>query len=254
MSRVNKQMGDISARLVWLVEEFMKTTKSAFAQKADLRVQTFQNYINGRDPSAESLRKLHDTYGVDLNWLVTGEGKPFLQQRMGFCENHSEGRASGRFLKYFKDILPFLKRVAVMRCEAEDGRNTIGFVTEFETGEFQVMYFDLLDYNAPHIQKEVAALKNIFYLFGIHLRQVCVELSEIEEMKNFHDPEKLQEIMVRAKEWLTEKGSLELIWTEIMGSKELMEIFVLLKEHASPNFLKTIRRKLEGIKELEDQS
>lgn len=231
----------------------MKTTKSAFAQKADLRVQTFQNYINGRDPSAESLRKLHDTYGVDLNWLVTGEGKPFVQQSMGFCEIHSEGRARGRFLKHFKEILPFLKQVAVMRCETEEGRNTVGFVTEFETGEFKVVYSDSVDYDAPHIQEEIAALKNIFYLFGIPLRQVCVELFEIEEMKNFYDPEKLEKIMVRVNDWPVEKASLESIWTEIRESKELMEIFVLLKEHASPNLLKTIRRKLEGIKELEDQ-
>lgn len=47
-----------------------------FAEQADIPYRTLQNYIlSGREPSAEALMKLHTRLGINLNWLVSGNGE-----------------------------------------------------------------------------------------------------------------------------------------------------------------------------------
>lgn len=50
-----------------------------FAEQADIPYRTLQNYIlSGREPSAEALMKLHTRLGINLNWLVSGNGEMFV--------------------------------------------------------------------------------------------------------------------------------------------------------------------------------
>lgn len=49
-----------------------------FSEQADIPYRTLQNYIlSGREPNAEALMKLHNRLGINLNWLVSGDGKMF---------------------------------------------------------------------------------------------------------------------------------------------------------------------------------
>lgn len=49
-----------------------------FSEQADIPYRTLQNYIlSGREPSAEALIKLYTQLGINLNWLLSGEGKMF---------------------------------------------------------------------------------------------------------------------------------------------------------------------------------
>ena len=49
-----------------------------FAEQADIPYRTLQNYIlSGREPNAEALMKLHSRLGINLNWLVSGNGEMF---------------------------------------------------------------------------------------------------------------------------------------------------------------------------------
>ena len=52
-----------------------------FAEQADIPYRTLQNYIlSGREPNAEALIKLHSRLGVNLNWLMIGEGEMFSNE------------------------------------------------------------------------------------------------------------------------------------------------------------------------------
>lgn len=52
-----------------------------FSEKADIPYRTLQNYIlSGREPNAEALMKLHTHLGINLNWLVSGEGEMFISR------------------------------------------------------------------------------------------------------------------------------------------------------------------------------
>lgn len=49
-----------------------------FAEQADIPYRTLQNYIlSGREPNAEALMKLHSRLGINLNWLISGNGEIF---------------------------------------------------------------------------------------------------------------------------------------------------------------------------------
>ena len=49
-----------------------------FSEQADIPYRTLQNYIlTNREPNAESLVKLHSQLGINLNWLMSGEGEMF---------------------------------------------------------------------------------------------------------------------------------------------------------------------------------
>ncbi|MDO4626695.1 MAG: helix-turn-helix domain-containing protein [Pasteurellaceae bacterium] len=52
-----------------------------FAEQADIPYRTLQNYIlSGREPNAEALMKLYSRLGVNLNWLMSGEGEMFSSE------------------------------------------------------------------------------------------------------------------------------------------------------------------------------
>ena len=49
-----------------------------FSEQTDIPYRTLQNYIlTNREPSAESLIKLHSQLGINLNWLMSGKGEMF---------------------------------------------------------------------------------------------------------------------------------------------------------------------------------
>lgn len=70
----------ISERLLRLISEKAKGKPSAFAKKAGIPHGTLYGYIEGRMPASEHLIRIRDTFGVNLNWLLTGEGDPYLHE------------------------------------------------------------------------------------------------------------------------------------------------------------------------------
>ena len=62
-----------------------------FSEKADIPYRTLQNYIlSGREPNAEALMKLHTHLGINLNWLVSGEGEMFISRENAQDLTHQE--------------------------------------------------------------------------------------------------------------------------------------------------------------------
>lgn len=50
-----------------------------FSETSGLTYRTAQNYLSGdRRPDAEGFFKINTHLGVDLNWLITGVGEPFI--------------------------------------------------------------------------------------------------------------------------------------------------------------------------------
>jgi hypothetical protein len=72
-------MDTIKRRLEYLVELISAGKHTVFAKKCGIPPGSFQAYINGeRVPPAEHLMKLVTVYGINLNWLLVGEGEPFI--------------------------------------------------------------------------------------------------------------------------------------------------------------------------------
>ncbi len=71
-------MGNFAERIHELVIELAEGNANKFAQNAGIPQSTFQNYKKGRLPHSDQLIRLKDTYNVNVNWLLTGEGPKYL--------------------------------------------------------------------------------------------------------------------------------------------------------------------------------
>lgn len=63
-----------------LIKDLKFKTIKDFADAANLSYRTTQNYLSGdREPNLDSLNKICTHLGVNLNWLVSGLGEPFVE-------------------------------------------------------------------------------------------------------------------------------------------------------------------------------
>lgn len=66
---------NISKRLNQLVELNQLTIKD-FAERCGIPYRSMYNYVRGeREPNLEALSRISQTFNVDLNWLISGEGE-----------------------------------------------------------------------------------------------------------------------------------------------------------------------------------
>ncbi|EHO47715.1 helix-turn-helix domain-containing protein [Haemophilus sp. oral taxon 851] len=67
----------ISERLKQVIEDKNLNIK-AFSEISGIPYRSVQNYLrNEREPNVEALIKLKEAMNIDINWLLTGEGKMF---------------------------------------------------------------------------------------------------------------------------------------------------------------------------------
>ena len=61
------------------VMEIKGLNLKSFSEISDLKYRTLQNYLSGeRKPDVDNLAKISTHLGVNLNWLLTGIGEPFV--------------------------------------------------------------------------------------------------------------------------------------------------------------------------------
>jgi hypothetical protein len=74
---------DIKQRLKYVVETVSGGKHTVFAKKCGIPPGSFQAYINGqRIPPTEHLIKILTVCGINLNWLLIGEGEPFIGEEV----------------------------------------------------------------------------------------------------------------------------------------------------------------------------
>ena len=71
-------MKHISDRLLELVSIHAAGKHTVFAKNAGIPHGTFSAYLKGRVPHPDHLCRIHDIYNVNINWLLTGEGDPYI--------------------------------------------------------------------------------------------------------------------------------------------------------------------------------
>jgi transcriptional regulator with XRE-family HTH domain len=72
---------DFHARIKFMVEKLAQGKHTVFAKRCGIPPSTMQTYITGTSiPKADHLAKINSAYRINLNWLLAGEGDPFLQE------------------------------------------------------------------------------------------------------------------------------------------------------------------------------
>jgi len=64
-------------RLKALIQEQASGKHTKFAKQAGIPVSTFQSYLADRLPHPEHLLRISETYHVNLDWLMTGQGERY---------------------------------------------------------------------------------------------------------------------------------------------------------------------------------
>ena len=73
-------MEKFAERLNFLISEISSGNVTEFANKSGIKQATLYNYTKGRAPNAESLNNICSIFGVNLNWLVSGKGTPYIEE------------------------------------------------------------------------------------------------------------------------------------------------------------------------------
>lgn len=68
-------------RLLRLIDEKAMAKPSVFAKMTGIPGGTLYGYIEGRMPSSEHLVRIRDNLGVHIDWLLTGEGRPYFSPK-----------------------------------------------------------------------------------------------------------------------------------------------------------------------------
>lgn len=79
-------MDDFIKRLNYLIDNESGGKYSVFAKKCGIPHATFYKYIKGRMPHMEHLIRIKKTLNIDLNWLLIGQGEPYLDVSKEICE------------------------------------------------------------------------------------------------------------------------------------------------------------------------
>jgi len=75
-----KMQNSVQNRLKFLIDS-LKINIKEFSIKTGIPYRTIQDYLLGkRMPGGENLQKICTHLGINLNWLLTGEGEPFLKK------------------------------------------------------------------------------------------------------------------------------------------------------------------------------
>jgi hypothetical protein len=73
-------MDSVNQRLRYLVELLAGGKHTVFAKRCGIPPGSFQAYIKGeRVPPTEHLIKMNTVFGINVHWLLVGEGEPFAE-------------------------------------------------------------------------------------------------------------------------------------------------------------------------------
>lgn len=100
MSTAKTTISEITGRLNQVVDELAGGNVTAFAKKIGVSQATLHNYMKGRTPSTESLYNICNKCGVNLNWLVTGQGSQYISETPIAPEEEIEGKEYVRVPRY----------------------------------------------------------------------------------------------------------------------------------------------------------
>ena len=139
-------MDDIQDRLKYIIGLLSKGKHTVFAKKCGIPPGSFQAYINGqRIPPTEHLMKIITVFGINLNWLLIGEGEPFIKRGSQEVETSSWGK-----VLIFDPVLQLLSE--------EEERAGITLIPEQRTAILKILR-ELVDRDVRSIRELLSSIQ-----------------------------------------------------------------------------------------------
>ena len=107
-------------RILWLINDVSKNNQKKFAEDLGILPATVNSWIkNERFPKQEQLEKIRKKLGLNINWLLTGSGPPYLYDKpsksgdkvvqIRDTEQYYEERYKAEEDKYVEKLLKILR-------------------------------------------------------------------------------------------------------------------------------------------------
>ncbi len=94
-------------RLDSLIRELAGGKESRFAQMLEIKPENVNKWTNrGSFPSAEQLKNISKKLGININWLLTGEGARNFSPSTAKKDENAKGRKKGEFWGDIEVSLP----------------------------------------------------------------------------------------------------------------------------------------------------
>lgn len=123
-------------RLRFLIDTMCAGKSTVFAKKAGIAPGTFAAYLGGRLPQAEQLIRIHETYGIDLTWLLTGHGSVYADDSQNDSLDNIESP-----LNICEDVENISDEVSDLLIKAKKVL-TSGNDVAFRALQYNINYFD----------------------------------------------------------------------------------------------------------------
>jgi len=69
---------EFKTRLESVIADKCRGVKSEFARQIGIHVTAIDKWNFHRIPSGETLQRIHNTFGVSIDWLLFGRGNPYM--------------------------------------------------------------------------------------------------------------------------------------------------------------------------------
>lgn len=127
-------------RLLNLINEKAAGKYTVFAKKAEIPVGTFQAYLKDRLPHPNHLVRIHETYDVNLNWLLTGKGEKYISKKIDSKKSKqiNEDPEIAELLEGARKVLKSGNRAAVDALERNIRYFSHAVETEKEVSELKL--------------------------------------------------------------------------------------------------------------------
>ena len=92
-------------RLLFVIEKKAGGKHTVFAKKAGIPPSTFQGYINGRVPHVDHLIRIRETFFINIDWLLSGEGDPFIGSKSAGKIDRDEDPETAELIDMTREII-----------------------------------------------------------------------------------------------------------------------------------------------------
>jgi transcriptional regulator with XRE-family HTH domain len=103
-------MESLGERIEKLVQIFAKGNKSAFSRVIGINEANLRNYISGTAPKPEIIERISESFGINVEWLLKGEGEMRVQTGFKPVNSPKDANYYERIIEAKDELIKYLKK------------------------------------------------------------------------------------------------------------------------------------------------
>jgi hypothetical protein len=162
----------IKDRVRKIINEKCNGSNEVFARHIKINVATLQKWDDDHFPNGDKLNNIHNELGVNINWLLTGEGEAYIEKVTG--EKEGRPHLEEQVIEYQKSTSTLGKAVDMLAAVLNSGNQV--FIQALMSNLIAFSNAVKIDQNQ---RQEIAMMKS-------ELEQVHTRLAALEETAHKH--------------------------------------------------------------------